>query len=237
MNDTPPDESGTMSRTQIIVRLILLALVMPLFIFLPAGRWDWPVAWAVAFVVSAAMVGSRLLVLEKHPDLLNERAESMSAEDAKPWDRILAPAMGATPLLVLVVAGLDERFDWSPPIGIVVELVGLGLIVLGYALATWAMWANRFFSGVVRIQHDRGHQVVENGPYTIVRHPGYTGSVMACVGFALALASHWAFVAVALNVIVTIIRTHLEDRTLTEELPGYAAFTERTRHRLVPGVW
>lgn len=226
-----------MDKAKIFVGLIVLALVMPLFIFVPAGRWDWPIGWAVALVVSAMTVGSRLLVLKKHPDLLTERLESMNADDAAPWDRILAPAMALTPLLVLIVAGLDERFDWSAPRSFAAELAGIVLIIVGYGFGSWAMWVNRFFSGVVRIQEDRGHQVIQTGPYALVRHPGYTGSVMACIGFALALGSQWAFAAVALNIVVTIVRTDLEDRMLHDELPGYAAFTERTRYRLLPGVW
>ena len=145
--------------------------------------------------------------------------------------------MAITPLLILVVAGLDDRFGGSPPLSTALQVTGLVFVAVGYTVATWAMLANRFFSGVVRIQTERGHQVVDSGPYAIVRHPGYAGNLVAGFGFPLALSSLWAFVPVLLVLIVTIIRTRLEDKTLKEELAGYAEFTTRTRFRLVPGIW
>jgi hypothetical protein len=74
--------------------------------------------WALIGILIAATLLCRLLVFRVHPDLLNERASSLDAENAKPWDKVLAPAMGLTPLFVLVVAGLDQRYQWSPPLGV-----------------------------------------------------------------------------------------------------------------------
>lgn len=223
-----------MTQAQAAIRLALLSTVFPLSIFPFAGRWDWIMAWAVIAAMIIATWVSRLLA---HPDLINERASSLSADNTKPWDKRLAPAMAITPLLVLMVAGLDERFHWSQPLPIGLQLTGLILVIAGYALGTWAMLANRFFSAVVRIQTERGHHVVDSGPYAFVRHPGYTGNLIACLGFPLALSSLWAFVAVAVVAIVTVARTQLEDRTLQDELPGYVEFTRRTRFRLLPGLW
>jgi len=222
---------------QVAVRLVILSAIFPLFLFPFAGRWDWGMGWFLIGIMIAATLLSRLLLIRVHPDLLNERASSLDAENAKPWDKVLAPAMGLTPLFVLVVAGLDERFQWSPSFGIEWQLTGLLLAALGYGIATWAMLANRFFSGVVRIQTERGHEVVDTGPYAFVRHPGYTGNLIAGLGFPLALSSLWSLVPLLLVLIVTVIRTRLEDETLQQELSGYAEFTSRTRYRLVPGIW
>lgn len=232
MNNEP-----SMSSTQAAVRLVLLTAIFPLFIFPFAGRWDWGMAWAVIAAMIIATLVSRLFAFKMHPDLLDERTSSLDAENTKPWDKILSPAMGITPLLILIVAGLDERFHWSPPLSLYLQIVGLVLVVVGYAFATWAMLANRFFSAVVRIQTERGHQVVDNGPYAIVRHPGYSGSLLAGIGFPLALSSLWALVPLMLVLIVTVVRTRLEDQTLQDELPGYVDFTTKTRFRLAPGIW
>ena len=226
-----------MSTAQLIVRLLLLAAFFPLLLFPFAGRWDWGMGWALIGIMAVATVLSRLLLVRVHPDLVTERANSLDAENAKSWDKVLAPAMGLAPLLVLVVAGLDQRFGWSPEFALVWQLTGLLLAAIGYSLATWAMLTNRFFSGVVRIQTERGHEVVDTGPYAIVRHPGYSGNLLASFGFPLALSSIWAFLPLMLVIVVTIVRTRAEDLTLKEELPGYAAFSEQTRYRLVPGVW
>ncbi len=229
------DEAMTPARAA--VRLLILSAVFPLFLFPFAGRWDWGVAWILIITLIVATLVSRWLAFREHPDLLDERASSFGAEDAKPWDKVLSPAMGITPLLVLIVAGLDERFGWTAHWGFGVQITGLIFVIVGYALATWAMVVNEFFSGVVRIQTERGHHVVDSGPYAIVRHPGYTGNLLACLGFPLALSSLWAFVPFALVLIVTVTRTSLEDRTLNDELPGYPDFATRTRYRLIPGVW
>ncbi len=225
------------STVQVAIRLVILSAIFPLFLFPFAGRWDWGVAWVLIAIMAVATLLSRLLLVRVHPDLLSERASSLDAENTKPWDKVLAPAMGLTPLLVLVVAGLDERHQWSPTLSLGVQVVGLVLAAVGYGIATWAMLSNRFFSGVVRIQTERNHEVVDSGPYAFVRHPGYTGNLIAGLGFPLALSSLWALLPLLLVLIVTVIRTRLEDETLQKELPGYAEFTSRTRYRLVPGIW
>ena len=226
-----------MTPAQAVARLIVLSAIFPLLLFPFAGRWDWGMGWALISLMAVATVCSRLLLIRVNPDLLNERANSLDAENAKPWDKVLAPAMGITPLFLLVVAGLDERFQWSPPLSVGVQLAGLLLTALGYGLATWAMLANRFFSGVVRIQTERGHEVVEAGPYRIVRHPGYSGTLIAGLGFPLALSSLWALLPLLLVIGVTVLRTRLEDETLAQELPGYDEFMAQTRYRLLPGIW
>ncbi len=226
-----------MSNAAIVIRLVLLSAIFPLLIFPVAGRWDWMMGWAVALVMAATTIASRLLLLKKDPDLLQERARSFSAEDAEPWDKVLAPAMAISPLLVIVTASLDERFRWSSEVSPALQLTGLALLIAGLAFGTWAMLANHYFSGVVRIQTDRDHRVVSTGPYAIVRHPGYSGTVVACIGLALALSSWWALVPAALAIAVTIVRTSLEDRTLNQALPGYAEYANNTRYRLVPGLW
>jgi protein-S-isoprenylcysteine O-methyltransferase Ste14 len=140
-------------------------------------------------------------------------------------------------LVIYVVAGLDHRFVWSPAFPTWLTIPGLILIFLGYAFSTWAMLENRFFSGVVRIQHERGHTVCDTGPYRIVRHPGYAGIFLALPGIALVLASLWSLIPVAVSLIIAVIRTALEDRTLQQDLPGYSEYAQRTRFRLIPGIY
>jgi protein-S-isoprenylcysteine O-methyltransferase Ste14 len=116
-------------------------------------------------------------------------------------------------------------------------VLGIFLIALGYAFAVWALVENRFFSGVVRIQKDRGHVVCDSGPYRIVRHPGYAGNILPLLGIVLALSSLWTLIPAAVALIIVVIRTGLEDRTLQEELPGYQEYARRVRYRLFPGIY
>jgi protein-S-isoprenylcysteine O-methyltransferase Ste14 len=99
------------------------------------------------------------------------------------------------------------------------------------------MVSNRFFSAVVRIQSDRGQHVVTTGPYRFVRHPGYVGALLATVAAPLVLDALWAMVPTLVVVVAVVVRTALEDATLRDELAGYAEYGERTRYRLLPGVW
>lgn len=214
------------------------ALGFPAILFLAAGTIRWTMGWWYYGLAVAVTLLSRLIAAFVHPDMLRERGRSLGTESAEPWDRILSPMMGLIlPVLVLLVIGFDHRWSWSPDFPSWIAPAATAVLVSGYALSTWAFLANRFFSGVVRIQAERAHAVVTNGPYRFVRHPGYLGALVAMVAASFMLGSLWGLIPVALYAGVTVLRTALEDRTLREELPGYREYAQRTRYRLLPGIW
>ena len=243
MNDSPGKPSAPITvRERIPVRAFVtygvFVLLMPAVIFLAAGTLQWPMGWVYYGVTATAALVSRALVALTHPDLLAERAQSQRAEGVKPWDRWLSVIVGLfAPLVSLIVVGLDKRWAWSRPLPSWVAWAALALFVLGYAFGTWAMVENRFFSGVVRIQKERGHRAVTGGPYRIVRHPGYLGGIVSAIATPLLLGSLWGLITAAVYVVVICVRTALEDRTLHGELPGYREYAQQTRFRLLPGVW
>ena len=102
---------------------------------------------------------------------------------------------------------------------------------------TWAESANKFFEPTVRIQTDRGHTVIETGPYAIVRHPGYVAACLLCLGMPLSLGSLWALIPGVLACLLLVLRTVWEDQTLRDELTGYRKYAQRVQYRLVPVVW
>jgi protein-S-isoprenylcysteine O-methyltransferase Ste14 len=120
---------------------------------------------------------------------------------------------------------------------LVYPLLGLLGYALGNLIFSWSMASNPYFSGVVRIQEERGHTVAMGGPYRIVRHPGYVGYILFTLSTPLALGSLWGFVPAVLASLGMVVRTGLEDRTLREELAGYKDYARRVRYRLLPGVW
>lgn len=198
----------------------------------------WWQAWVYALLFAAAGIGLRLWAERRHPGLMAERAQLLSAPGAKSWDKLLAPMMALSfGLPLFVVAGLDHRFAWSPHFPTWLNILGLALASAGYAFGGWALVENRFFSAVVRIQSERGHSVCDTGPYGIVRHPGYSGNVLPPFAMALALDSAWTLIPATVAVVVTVVRTALEDRTLQEELPGYREYADRVRYRLIPGIY
>jgi protein-S-isoprenylcysteine O-methyltransferase Ste14 len=224
--------------TRSVVGFIIYSLMMPAILFLAAGTLDWPMEWIYSGILVAAAVVSRALILTKQPDLAAERGKFTKAEGAKKWDRVLVPLVALVlPLVELIVCGLDRRWNGESRVALSVQLVATVLMIGGYALSTWALLANRFFSGVVRIQTDRGHTVISDGPYRYVRHPGYAGALIYYLMTPLVLGTPWGFVPAVILTALLVLRTALEDRTLREELPGYEAYTQRVRFRLVPAIW
>jgi len=227
----------TNSRRQWI-GLIVVYLSIPLVLFVCAGDIGWWQAWVFSLLFVAAGLGGRFLAERRHPGLLAERQNIDNIQTVKAWDKVLAPLMALSISLPLViVAGLDHRFGWSPAFPLWLILLGFFLIAFGYAFAVWALVENRFFSSVVRIQTDRGHVVCDSGPYRIVRHPGYAGNILPLLGIVLALSSLWTLIPAAVALVIAVIRTALEDRTLQEELPGYKEYARRVRYRLFPGIY
>lgn len=213
----------------------LLVFIQAVALFLAAGHWDWREAWTYLGVYVAFIGVSAALLLPRNAALVAERGEVQP--NAKGWDLWLGIGFGISGPGMLLVAGFDERWTWSAPVTLAWQLAGLASIVLGYALFAWAMATNTFFSAVVRIQKERGHTVVTGGPYRFVRHPGYSGMLLYSLATPVLFGSWWAFLPAILLVIVLVIRTVLEDRTLQTELPGYADYARRTPYRLIPGLW
>ena len=200
--------------------------------------WGWWQGWAYSLLFASAGIGLRLWAERRHPGLMAERAQLLRAPGVKSWDRLLAPLMAVSlGLPLFVVAGLDHRFAWSPHFPTWLSILGLVLAAAGYAFAGWALVENRFFSAVVRIQPERGHLVCDTGPYKIVRHPGYSGSVLSPFAMALALNSVWTLIPATAAAVIAVVRTALEDRTLQQELAGYRDYADRVRYRLIPRVY
>jgi protein-S-isoprenylcysteine O-methyltransferase Ste14 len=220
-----------------IVQLVFVLIVMPLLPMLISGAWDWWEAWIYAILTFFGFIISRGLASRRHPDILDERARSMGLQGAKPWDKILAPVVALGSFVILIVAGVDKLNGWTAPYSITAKVATVIVIVLGYMLGTWALVENKFFSGIVRIQNDRGHRVVTTGPYRFIRHPGYAGALWTYLAIPILLDSIWAFIPALLLVGALVLRTSLEDQTLQAELPGYKEYTQKTRYRLFPGIW
>jgi protein-S-isoprenylcysteine O-methyltransferase Ste14 len=151
----------------------------------------------------------------------------------KGWDRVLFYLLQALLLAIFPVAGLDH---WSAaPLWVIV--LGYVLFTVGMAGTAWVMGVNKFAEMSVRIQTERGHQVVDTGPYAFVRHPFYVATFPLLGGMPLALGSYWALIPAAVAGIALVVRTVLEDQVLQNELPGYKEYAGRVRYRLIPGVW
>jgi protein-S-isoprenylcysteine O-methyltransferase Ste14 len=225
----------SIDRRRLLAHLLSVPLVLGLVLFLPAGRWDWPRGWLFLLVFLAAMGASALYLWRVNPEIY--QARSRIQEGTKGWDRTLLAFLLPIMLMIFPVAALDDgRFHW---LSVPWPVCGLGyvLVLVGIAITAWAQAVNKFFEPGVRVQADRGHTVIDTGPYAIVRHPGYVAGSLLFVGLALSLGSYWALIPAGVSCSLVILRTRWEDRTLRDELAGYEDYVRRVRYRLVPGVW
>lgn len=213
-----------------LIRWLGGCLAMAGLLFVVAGTWRDPWLWAYVGVV--ALIGAAAML-----SITDELARERFRPPSPGADRLSLRAVRLIALAHVIVGVLDSsRFHWSsmPPWLRAVGLVGFGL---SFLLVVRAMTVNRFFSPVVRVQDERGHHVIDRGPYAVVRHPGYAGMIPAVPLSALALGS-WLSLVVALVYSGLILRRVLfEDQFLHANLTGYRDYAQRVRYRLIPGAW
>lgn len=236
MSDAPAEPTTAVPMGRLVLYCLSTPPVFAALLLWPAGRWDWMPGWHYVGLFSIYLALSLGVLLKVNPAVIVARMRLTSG--TKTWDKWWGALSAPVITAVWVVAALDAgRYGWGPAMPGGLAWVGLGLFVPGSAIFLWAMAANPFFEKTVRIQTDRGHRVITDGPYRWVRHPGYVGFGGWIVATPLLLGSWWAFAPAALSLITLVVRTALEDRTLRRELDGYAEYAARVRYRLVPGVW
>jgi len=200
-------------------------------VFILAHWFKWTVGWLYIGIAAATVLINLVCLLRWNPELIAKR--SRFGKGTKVWDIVWLAVWGPVVVSVYVVA-IREGNMGLPGIG---WLLGTAVFIPGWALVIWAMVVNPFFEKTVRIQTEREHRVISEGPYAYIRHPGYVGFAGWFMSTPLLLSSNWAFIPAVLSVIGLVVRTALEDRMLRLELPGYADYATRVRFRLVPGIW
>lgn len=213
-------------------RWLLVSLAIGGSVMGLAGQWTSPYLWAFTFGFSAVFLYATLFVLDD--DLARERFRppSQGADAvALRWIRLSA-------LATLVIAPLDGgRLHWSAAVPHLLRVFAIGASVGSFFLVVRAMMTNRFFSPVIRVQGERGHRVIDQGPYAVVRHPGYFGMAVFAPTAAVALGSWWALIPAGIYCTLILRRALVEDRFLRANLTDYDEYAGRVRHRVVPGVW
>ena len=223
------------SRNRLLLASVAGLGSLAAIIFWPAGTIDWLAGRLYFGLVATSLFINYLYLRRVNPEVIEHRLRL--GKGTKHWDIIWSVCFTPLFLAIYVIAGFDAvRFEWSTmplwlwPVGVVLWLPG-------NALFTWSMGVNPFFEKTVRIQTERGHRVIDTGPYGFVRHPGYLGFFGWSLSTPLLLGSWWALLPAMLSIVAMMIRTALEDRTLREELTGYLEYTNRVRYRLFPGIW
>ena len=222
-------------KTSYIIKHFVGTFIFFLVLFISAGKIYY---WQGLIYVFIGLIMATLsyTVLKLDSDLLNER--SKPGEGTKKWDKLLLGLCFQAAIATYIIAGLDSgRYHWSPSFHWSIYLLGIILIILGQLIFLIAQKQNKFFSSTVRIQTDRKHTVCETGLYKVVRHPAYLGTIIQLIGFPLLIGSLWSVIPTSLSIMLFIIRTYLEDKTLKNELIGYLEYSLKTRYKIIPYVW
>ena len=221
-----------------IVRAALGIVGYGLILFLSAGSIFWIWGWILLILLFTFLAAHLVILLPYNPGLLVERGKGIYAKGVMLWDKwISSIGAGVLPLCSWVIAGLDYRFLWIGSVSLTGRIICLLIIVFGYTLFLWAMSSNTFFSEGVRIQKERGHTVTTGGPYRFIRHPGYSGAILAQIAIPLMLGSLWALIPGIAAGILYMIRTYLEDSYLMKNLEDYDKYSSMVRYRLIPFIW
>lgn len=233
--DVQPKPKSGGAWVGLFIQLPVTLAVLGAALFWPAGTFDWPRGWIFFGLFIALMVIAVLWVWLTNPELFVVRQKFQKG--TKAWDAVVASLTVLLFAAILPVAALDDaRFRWAPQPDWVVW-VGYTLLTLGFFGVTWAQSVNRHFEATVRIQTDRGHKVIDTGPYAVIRHPGYSFAIIMSAGMALSLGSLYALTPVGLSVLLLIGRTLGEEAELRKGLEGYIDYTKRVRFRWIPGIW
>lgn len=222
------------AKTGLIVAAALFSMLAP------SQDWAWPAPWFIVLVsVCVTLLPSAVYVSRHNPTLLAERERFVANTGTTSFDKVIVPVAVVLTMGRYVVAGLQHQ---PPPVAAGLlsspSMVAAAVLdVAALALQTWSVCTNRFFSSVVRVQTDRGHVVCSSGPYAIVRHPGYVAFSSQAIAEAVLLQSSWCMWLSVAKFVLLVVRTRLEDAYLQKNLPGYAAYAQQVRYRLVPGVW
>lgn len=215
-----------------VIRVIFSIGLMFAILFRSAGRWDYWHGW-VFFLLHIYVTLFSWLIIPS--ELLQERTKP--GPGTKEWDYIFFIFFSLLYITPYIAALDGGRYHWTGSFPLWVNALAFIVILFGYSLTVFSLWKNRFFSSTIRIQKERGHFVIDKGPYAFIRHPGYAGIIVSSFSIAFAMNSLWALIPAGLLTIAFIIRAYLEDVTLQKELPGYTDYAARVKYRLIPWVW
>ena len=214
--------------------LAVLAAIMGALLFGCAGTLRFWHAWVYLFLFFALSAVITLDLLRHDPALLQRRLKGGPTAEARPLQRVIMLGASLGFIGLLVVPALDFRYCWSsvPLSGVV---LGDVLFVVGFGLIGRVYRENTYTSATIQVV--AGQRLIDTGPYAVVRHPMYASALLYLIGTPLALGSYWGFLALAFMLPFLLWRLVDEERLLSRELPGYAAYEARVRYRLIPGVW
>jgi len=214
--------------------VLQLPVFLGLLLFLPAWTFDYWQAWVFIAVFSLCTIALTAYLAIYDPKLLERRMKAGPRAETEPAQKIIVTIAGACFFGVLVLVAFDHRFGWSA-MPASVALLGDLLIVISFIAFWFVFRENSYTASTIAIMEDQ--RVVSTGPYAIVRHPLYSAALVLFVGMPLALGSWWGLLVLIPAIAGLIWRLVDEENFLSRNLPGYTAYKQKVRFRLIPSVW
>ncbi len=219
---------------RVFCRLLFVVLVMAALLFVPAGTLDFWQAWTFLAIYFVAALAMTFYLMKNDPKLLARRMRGGPFAEKEPAQKIIMLLTSAGFIALMVLAGLDHRFGWSDMTS-ATALAGEALVVLGWLAIFFVFKENSFSSATIELAPDQ--KVISTGPYARIRHPMYAGGFVLFFGMPVALGSWWALLAMLAVLPALIWRLLDEEKFLAKNLPGYMAYQEKVRYRLIPRIW
>jgi protein-S-isoprenylcysteine O-methyltransferase Ste14 len=210
------------------------ALALATLIFLSAGTLRYWQGWVYAFVFVAACTAFTIYLALYDPELLQRRMRAGPSQEQEPAQKVIVWFLMLGFFLLIILPAFDHRFGWSQTPWYV-SIAGDILVLLAFFFFYRVVRVNSFAASTIQVERDQ--QVVSTGPYAWMRHPMYSGAIVLLVGTPLALGSWWGLVVVPLFLLVLVFRILNEEEVLVRELPGYPAYQQQVRYRLIPFLW
>lgn len=220
---------------RMLVQLVSWMVVLALLMFIPAGRLDWWQGWTFLAILTSTNLAISFWLLRHDRALLEERMKPVGVSEANPVNRLYMTA------LVIAMHGWFAWMGWEArqpsPWPAWANMAGAA----GILACMWIAWRtfkeNSFAASTVKVQAERAQRVITTGPYALVRHPMYAGALLWMLGMPFLIGTAWDLLVAFACLGVFVVRALGEERLLAAELPGYAAYMDKVRFRLVPGVW
>jgi len=221
-------------KTKMWLRLIFVFIIMGLLLFIPAGTIRYWQAWGYLAVYSGSTVLIILYLMKKDVALLNRRLRGGPTAEKEIKQKIIMLFVSIGFISLLVVSALDHRFMWSS-VPLYMLIAGYILTAIGWYIVFFVCKENSFASATIEIADNQ--KVISTGPYAIVRHPMYAGSLFYLIGMPLSLSSYWGLLVCAGMMPFLIWRLFDEERFLAKNLPGYTEYCAKVRWRMIPGIF
>ena len=217
-----------------IAGLIWLQIIMAVMLFAPAWTLHFWEAWFFWLLFSVLSAVVTFYFLKHDPGLVESRLKVGPTAEREKSQKVIQTLTAILWCALIIVPGIERRFHFSR-IPAALVLLGDALVAVGYYIIFLALRENRWAASIIQVRP--GQSIISTGPYSIVRHPMYSGGVLMILATPLALGSLWAFVCAVLLCGVIAARLLDEERYLSRNLPGYQAYCRKVRYRLLPHVW